>query len=69
MFLLVWKAINIKIVGLTCDGASPNRKVFKMHSHMTKDEDKNADVDVTYRIANICNVDNCYIYFMVVTHD
>ena len=62
MFLLVWKAINIcelnniKIVGLTGDGASHNWKMFKMHSHMTEDEDKNPDVDVPYRIANICSV-------------
>ena len=53
MFLLVWKAINIcelnniKIVGLTCVGASQNRKMFKMYSHMIEDEDKNPDVDVT----------------------
>ena len=35
-----------------------------MHSHMTEDEDKNPDVDVTYRIANICSVDKRYIYFI-----
>ena len=67
MFLLVWKAIsicelnNIKIVGLTCDGASHNRKMFKMHSQMTEDEDKNPNVDVTYRITNISSVDKRYI--------
>ena len=41
MFQLFWKSVSIcelnkiKIVGLTCDGASHNRKMFKMHLFMT----------------------------------
>ena len=68
MFILVWKAIsicemnNIKILGLTCDGASANRKMIKMHSHMTKNNDKSRDV--IYRVANICSMDKRFLYFI-----
>ena len=42
MFLLLWKAMSIcemnmlKVLTVTCDEASPNRKLFKMHFHMMR---------------------------------
>ena len=42
MFLLLLKAISIcektswKVIAVTCDGASPNRKLFRMHWHPTQ---------------------------------
>jgi len=48
-------------VGLTCDGASPNRKFFRMHEHMTEEEDINPNTDVTYRILNPFANDKRYI--------
>ena len=71
MFPLFWKAVGIledkvgiKVVGVTCDGASPNRSMFRMHLHMTRVEDFNLDVDVTYRTLNIMADEKRYIYFI-----
>ena len=73
MFPLFWKAVgiceiqcNLKVVAATCDGASPNRRLFRMHFHMTKADDINPDVDVTYRTLNVFNRDSekRYIYFI-----
>ena len=53
MFPLFWKAVgiceencNLKVVGVTSDGASSNRSMYRMHLNMTKAEDVNNDVDV-----------------------
>ena len=55
MFPLFWKAVgicaencNLKVVGVTIDGASSNRSMYRMHLNMTKEEDINDDVDVIY---------------------
>jgi len=71
MFPLLWKAIGIcetneiKIIAVTCDGASPNRKLFKMHFEMTSEDDMNPDVDVTYRTLNLYDTEEKrYIYFI-----
>ena len=47
-------------MGLTCDGATQNRKLFKMH-HWEKD--MNPDVDVNYRIRNPF-ADDRFIFFI-----
>eukprot|EP00794_Sanderia_malayensis_P013195 gene13195-14544_t len=69
LFPLFWKAVgicelkcNLKVVGVTSDGASPNRKMYRMHSYLTRDEDCN-NVKVTYRTENIFATDKRYIYF------
>lgn len=71
MFPLVWKAISIceandiKILALTCDGASPNRALFRMHFTMTNDDEMNPDVDVTYRTPNFCcKSEKRFLYFI-----
>ena len=41
MFPLLWKAISIceksslKVISVTCNGASPDHKLFRMHCHLT----------------------------------
>ena len=37
---------NLKVVGVTSDVASSNRIMYRMHLHVTKEEDINDDVDV-----------------------
>ena len=38
---------SLKEIAVTCNGVSANRKLFKMHLHLTFDDDINPDVDVT----------------------
>ena len=70
MFPLLWKAISIcelnsiKVLAVTCDGASPNRKLFRMHFPMTKEDDMNPDTDVTYRTVNLFSSEKRFIYFI-----
>ena len=71
MFPLLWKAISIceksflKVIAVTCDGASFNRSLIKMHFHLTKDDDMNPHVDVTYRTRNLFSgSENRFIYFI-----
>ena len=70
MFPLLWKAISIceldslKVVAVTCDGAFPNRKLFKMHFPMTNEDDMNPDVDVTYKTINLFSKEKRFIYFI-----
>ena len=70
LFPLFWKAVAIcesqctlKVVAATGDGASANRKFFKMHFTLTPDE-LNADIDVVYKTKNLFSDDNRYIYFI-----
>jgi hypothetical protein len=73
LFPLFWKAVGIleisvglKVVAVTCDGASSNRKFFKMHFNLTEKEDRNGNVDVTYRTDNLFadDGDKRFIYFI-----
>ena len=71
LFPLFWKAVGIleencgvKVVGVTCDGASANRSMFRMHLNMTRVGDVNEDVDVTYRTLNVMADEERYIYFI-----
>ena len=70
MFPLLWKAISIcelnslKVLAVTCDGASPNRKLFRMHFPMTKEDDINPDTDVTYQTVNLFSSEKRFIYFI-----
>ena len=70
MFRLLWKAIGIcelnslKVIAVTCDGASANCKLFKMHFTMTHNDDMNPNVDVTYRTLNLFSSEKRFIYFI-----
>lgn len=66
IFPLFWKAVGIcelqcrlKVLATTCDGASPNRKFFHMHSVFS---DEVNDTDVVYKTKNLFCSDR-YIYF------
>ena len=68
LFPLFWKAVavcevecDLKVMAATCDGASPNRKFFRMHSRLS-DQD-NIDIDVTYKVKNLLSP-NRSIYFI-----
>ena len=64
IFPLFWEAvnylerINLKVISTTCDGASPNRKFFRMHQPLQGDSDK----DVVYRTINIYSKNISFIY-------
>ena len=69
LFSLFWKAVGIceitcglKVLAVTCDGASTNGKFFKMHSRMQDDDDQ-SDTDVIYRTKNLFSNDR-YIYLI-----
>ena len=69
MFPLLWKAISIcevnslKVLAVTCDGASPNCKLFKMHFPITNEDVMNPDVDV--RKGNSARKNNLLILFLM----
>ena len=70
IFSLLWKAVAIcetqcviKVVAATYDGASANRKFFRMHFGLTHDDELNADTDAVYRTI-IFSEDKRYIYFI-----
>ena len=50
-----------------CDGASANRKLFKMHFHLTFDDDINPDVDVTYRtrVYIVCEKNDSILLYLM----
>ena len=54
----------IKVVAATCDGASANRKFFRMHFGLTHDDELSADTDVVYRTIIFFSEDKRYIYFI-----
>ena len=52
----------LKVLAVTCDGASPNQKLFKMHFHMTLKDEMNPDV--TYQTVNLFSPEKRFIYFI-----
>ena len=69
IFPLFWKAVNIleninlKVIAATADGASPNRKFFRMHKALDGDAQK----AVVYRSENIFSKEKRYIHFFADT--
>ena len=62
---IFWKAIavleltcNLWVAAATSDGASPNRKFYRIHFGL----DGGSDKGVTYRVKNLFSLDR-YIYF------
>ena len=68
--LIFWKAvyylekINLKVIAATANGASPNRKYFKMHKFL----DANAGTDIVYRTKNIHTQENRFFFFFQTLH-
>ena len=61
LFLIVWEAIErlerlgFKVIALTGDGASPNRKLFSLHSVSA--------MDLCYKVPNPYTQENRHVYF------
>ena len=53
--------INLKVIAATADGASQNRKFFRMHKYLCGD----TDADVIYCTKNIHPKEMRFIYFFV----
>eukprot|EP00112_Aurelia_sp_Birch-Aquarium-sp1_P001448 Seg1156.4 transcript_id=Seg1156.4/GoldUCD/mRNA.D3Y31 product="DNA transposase THAP9" pseudo=true protein_id=Seg1156.4/GoldUCD/D3Y31 len=69
LFPIFWKAVSIlelkcklKVVAVTCDGASANRKFYRMHSYLLDEEQPNY-IDVTYKTLNMFAEEPRNIYF------
>ena len=65
LIYLVWRAIRmlqiagLQVICVTADGASPNRKFFKLHKI-----DKLVKSGITYVAPNVCCKPGNYVYFM-----
>ena len=56
---------SLKVIVVTYDGASINRKLFKIHFHLTFDENINPDVDLTYHTRHLHSLqEKRFIYFI-----
>ena len=61
LFHPLWKAIarleriGFKVLAVTCDGASPNRRLFKLHR---------SEEGVTYKVENPFTTEGRFIYFI-----
>lgn len=55
---LLWNAISIheknslKVIAITCNGASPNSKLYRVQYPLTLDNDIKSEADFTYRTSN-----------------
>jgi tRNA nucleotidyltransferase (CCA-adding enzyme) len=64
MYPIVWEAVrrlelcDFKVTGITCDGAAPNRKFFRIHTQTTK------KTSITYKTKNPYSEDDRDIYFI-----
>ena len=62
---IFWQAVkyleknNLKVIAATGDGASQNRKSFRMHKHLVGD----SDTEIVYRAKNIYTKEMRFIYF------
>ena len=59
------KKSSLKVIALTCDGSSPNPKLFRIHCYLTQDDDMNPETDVTYSTSNLFSgTENRFLYFI-----
>ena len=64
MFHVLWKAvarlerIGLKVLGLTCDGLSANRTLFKLHGPKGSKE-------IVYKTTNVYAADGREIFFFL----
>ena len=49
---------SLKVLVVTYDDTSPNRKLFRMHFPMTKEDNMNLDTNATYRTVNLFSYEN-----------
>ena len=69
LFPLFWKAVsilelqcNLKVISVTCDGASANRRFFKIHQHLN--EEVSSTSGVVHKVKNMFAMDDRFIYFI-----
>lgn len=67
LFPILWEAVRrleiceLKVIGITSDGASPNRSFFRIHE--PKGQAKSSK-SVTYKTRNVYSDDSRYIFFV-----
>ena len=54
----------MNMLNFGCNGASLNRKLFKMHFHMTPEDEMNSGVDKTHETVNLFSPEKRFIYFV-----
>ena len=73
MSLLLWKAYpisiceksSLKAIAVTCDGVYPSHKLFRVHCHLTGDDDINPETGITYHTRNsLRGTENRFLYFI-----
>jgi hypothetical protein len=70
LFLILWEAIErlerlgLKVIALTGDGASQNRKIFKLHACMHACQHAKAEDGLTYKTNIPYTDEDQYIYFV-----
>ena len=48
---------DVRVLALTCDGASPNCRLWKIHS--------NKDTNIMYKVNNVYSHPVCSLYFIL----
>ena len=62
LYLIVWEAVRpleidgVKVICVTTDGDSSNRKFFRMHNHL--------GLPVLYKTKNVFATDGCWLFFI-----
>ena len=57
---------NLKVITVVSDGASPNRKFYRLHHHLQLDQDP--DCDIVYRTSNLFFPKRLIWFFADVPH-
>ena len=55
-----------KVITAVSDGASPNRKFYRLHHHLRLDQD--SDCDIVYRTSNLFSPERFIWFFAYVSH-
>ena len=73
IFPLFWDAVailkgtfNLKFITVVSDGASPNRKFYRLHHHLQLDQDH--DCDIVYRTSNLLFPERFIWFFADILH-
>ena len=73
IFPLFWDAAailegtcSLKVITVVSDGASPNRKFYRLHHHLRLDQDPYCDI--VYRTSNLFSPERFIWFFAYVSH-
>jgi len=56
---------NVRVVATTSDGASPNRRLYRMHKGLSTEEEA---VGVVYKTINLYDRERCIYFFSDASH-